>query len=536
MCMPIFPSSWPTAAHDIAQAARENQVRASTTVRLTPAQRRQEVYTQLVNAIEEGDVSSVQSVLANNPSVSLDEPGWERVETAIFENFSTEIMDCLVAKNFRINPRMYMTGLTENFLPAMYAHFCTSVADIQTRNYCAHEFFNQALKNMLHDSNKVRASSRQLRTQLLKDFTHLTTDMAQPYYSTRMWHVDLLGKLPLFYPENFHPDDQYFIENLADPIKQMCLRGISARAEDVTIQQLHSITRFFENQPSYAAAFNIQDQKSAQEKRDNLNLWRSLIPVGAHTWNQTTLAVYLKTMQQQWPEDEVRVSTTHYQFAVSEDMTADFSRSEIFLTTPDLDQKLGFDIYDRLYRFYPYLNVVVMGETSEKPGGILVKHQNARGADDFLTTMIVSGAPAATALMKLPNMTQRVNDILSNKLHLMKWVTKAPIAAVQLLCKEHPHWKTWTDESGNNLAHYLCALRPASQLNEKVIGHLTRINSNWLIEPNNNGVTLSEIVRQNHKSASLKSWMEQQTLNAQIKSDATTRKKMNGRSGTRRKM
>lgn len=533
--MPIFPSSWPTAASDIAAAANEQHTRASkTSVRLTPAQRRQEAYTKLVDAIGEGDLSAVKDVLSNNPSVSLDEPGCERVHDAIFENFSSEIMDYLVTKDLQINPLMYM-ALAEKFSQPMYTYFCTSVVDTQARNYWANEFFNQALKNMLHDSNKIRTSSRQLRTQLLKDFPHLSAEMTKPYYNTRMWQVDLLGKLPLFYPENFHPDDQCFIENLADPLKQMCLRGIAARAEDVTIQQLHSITRFFENQPSYATAFSVEEQKSAQEKSDYLKVWRSIIPVGARTWEQTNIQLYLQQLQSQWPEDEVRMTGPHGQVEVSNDMSADLARMNIFLTTPDLDPKLGFDVYDCLFRFYPYLNITVIGQSNEKGKGLAIKHQNERGADDFFTTMIISGAPAATALMKSPSMIQNVDALLNDKMHLMKWVTKAPIAAIQMLCKERPHWKTWTDETGNSLAHYLCALRPASQLNEKVIGHLIRINPNWLIQPNNNGVTLNEIV-QNQASASLKCWMEQQTLTAQLKSDASTKKKMASRPKSTRKM
>lgn len=532
--MTIFPPDWTTAASDLASAV-EQQKHSKTAVRLTPAQRRQEVYTKIVDAIQESDLSSIKSMLVNNRSLSLDEPGCDRIHTAIFENFNPEIFDVLLANTLRLDPRMYMV-LTEKFSSAMYTHFCnTSKLDSQSRNHYANEFLNQAIKNILRDSNKVRTSSRQLRTELLKDFPQLQASMTQPYYNTRMWQVDLLEKIPVFYSENFHPDDQSFLENLEEPIKQMCLRGIAARAADVTIQQLHSITRFFENQPSYAAIFNTEQQKLAQQKHDNLNLWRSIIPVGAHTWSQTHIASYLQKLQNQWPGDQVRMSGNRHQFAVSDDMASDLARSEIYLTTFDLDRKLGFDVYDRLFRFSQYINISVLGETPECPGGNSLKHQNERGADDFFTTMIVSGAPAATALMKFPNMTKRVNDLLKNKLHLMKWITKAPITAVQLLCKEYPQWKTWTDECGNTLAHYLCALRPASQLDEKVIGHLTRINPSWLIHSNNNGVTLSEIV-QNHSSVSLKSWMEQQALTVHLKSDTSTQKKMNSRSHSTRKM
>lgn len=535
--MPIFPPDWTTAISDIAAAASKQQDRASkATVRLTPTQHRQEVYTKLVDAIEEGDLSEVKNILDSNRSVSLDKPGSERVKNAIFENFSVEIMDCLVANNLRITPSMYMV-LTENFSSAMYTHFCTLGSDAQARY--ANEFLNQALKNMLHDSNKVRTSSRQLRTKLLKDFPHLNTDMTRPHYNTTMWQVDLLGKIPLFYPENFHPDDQIFIENLGISLKQMCVRGIVSSAADVTIEQLHSITRFLENQPSYATIFDAQQQKAAQQKRDDLKLWRSIIPVGAHTWSQTHIASYLQKLQNQWCGNQVRMSTPQHQFAVSSDMASDLVRSEIYLSTLDLDQKLGFDVYDRLFRFYDYINICVVGESAENPGRPSVKHQNERGADDFFTTMIVSGAPAATALMKLPSITKQVNTLLGDKRHLMRWVTKAPMAAVRLLCKDYPQWKTWNDEDGNTLAHYLCALRPASQLDEKVIGHLIRINPNWLIQANNSGVTLSEIVKNNfHPSLkpSFKTWMEQQTLNAQLKSDARTRKKMESRQKSIRKM
>lgn len=533
--MPIFPPSWSTAALDIAAAAQQQQDRASkTSVHLTPAQRRQEAYNKLVDAIEEGDVAGVKNILASHPSVSMDEPGCERVENAIFDHFSSEIIDCLVKRDLQIKPGMYMV-LTKKFSSEMYTHFCNLELDTASRQHYSKMFANEALKNMLHDSSKVRASSRQLRMELFKDFPHLNTELTHPYYNTQMWQVELLGKLPLFYPENFHPDDQHFIENVPEPLKQACLRGIAARAVDVTIQQLHSITRFFENQPSYATIFAAQEQNHSHVKHEYLKLWRSLIPVGARTWEQTNIQLYLQQLQSQWPKDEVRMTGPHGQVEVSEDMSANLARMNIFLTTPDLDPKLGFDVYDCLFRFYPYLNIAVIGQSNEKGKGLTIKHQNERGADDFFTTMIVSGAPAATALMKSPSMIQNIDALLNDKMHLMKWVTKAPIAAIQMLCKERPHWKTWTDETGNSLAHYLCALRPASQLNEKVIGHLIRINPNWLIQPNNNGVTLNEIV-QNQASTSLKCWMEQQTLTAQLKSDAGTQKKMASRPKSTRKI
>lgn len=531
--MPIFPSDWPSATTDVASLVLEHQA-VTKTVRLTPAQRRNAIYTAVIEAIIEGDCDAVKRITAANPTVSFDEPGCESVCSALFGNFTPEIFDFLYSKDLPINPSMYAT-LTENFSQQLYERFVKNAQTDTHYTYdaAAETIFNQALKNMLHPSNKVRVSSRLLRTAMLQDFPQLVAQIVKPFYSTNCWQVDLLNKLPLFYPENFHPEDQLFIEQLHPDIKAMCIRGIAARFDDVTLSQLNSINRFFANHPSYAMLFDQQQTTAALEKTQNLSVLRSIIPVGAHTWSDTDMVSYLQSVQNQWRDDEVLVTTGHHHFTFGRDVDHHLHRSNMFCTTPELDQKLGFDVYDRLYVFYIHTKITIAGYVD---GHRNIKHQINQGDDDFFTKMIICGAPAATALLKTPQMLERVNTLLHTKHYMMKWVTKAPITAIQQLCKAYPHWKTWTDENGNNLAHYLCALRSTMHCDQKVIGHLTRINPHWLIQPNNNGVNISQIVNTRFSSASLKAWVEQQTLNAELKSVPSTKQKMSSRSQSTRKM
>ena len=248
--MPIFPSDWPSAPTDVANLVLEHQAKVKN-VRLTPAQRRNAIYTAVIEAIIEGDYDAVKRITAANPTVSFDEPGCESISTALFENFTPEIFDFLYSNDLPIKPGMY-AALTEKFSQQLYERFVKNAQTDTRYTYDAatEAIFNQALKNMLHPSNKVRASSRLLRTAMLDDFPQVVAQIVKPFYSTTCWQIDLLNKLPLFYPENFHPDDQLFIEQLHPDIKAMCIRGIAARFDDVTLSQLNSINRFFANHAS----------------------------------------------------------------------------------------------------------------------------------------------------------------------------------------------------------------------------------------------------------------------------------------------
>lgn len=535
--MPIFPSDWPTATTDVANLTTGHQASTAKAKRLTPAQRRNNMYTQVVQAITQDDSDAITRLLDANPSVALDEPGHESISDALFKHFTPEVFDCLVNRGLPTHPTLYNV-LTENFSQPLYERFVKkSQIDPQYNfEHFAETFFNTALKNILHPNSKVRASSRQLRNALLSDFPKLLNKTIEPYYSTLSWQVDLLNKLPLFYPESLHPQDYLFIEQLHPNLKAMCLRGIEARSKDVTISQLNSINRFFANHPAYAAMFDQQQNKDALTKKNNLDLWRSLIPVGANTWKETNLRAHLQDLQDQCKGGEVRMYTPyqHFTFDQAKNMDTTFERNDLVLTNPDLDQKLGFDVYDRLYHFYHKIRIAVVDEVD---GTTAYKYKSEHGDDEFFTKMIVLGTPAATTLLKSPQMLERVNTLLNTKHHLMSWANHAPITAIQQLCKEHPHWKTWTDDTGNSLAHYVCALRSIMHVDEKTIGHLTRINPDWLLQANSNGVTLNEIVSSRFPAKkSFISWMEQQTLNAELKSDASTHKKMVSRPKSVRKM
>lgn len=533
--MPIFPSDWPTATTEVAQLSAAHKASAAKAPRLTPAQRRMHMYASLIEAIKDGDALAVQKVIADHPNISLDEPGCEHVASAAFEHYTPEVFECLRTTNLPCDPNLYMV-LCEKFNPTLYKQFLLS-QDVQELSLVEKMFvekmFNQTLKNMLHETPKVRDSSRRLRSALLNDFPDLSNLINSNRYSTTSWQVNLLNQLPVAYPENFHSDDFDFVEQLPTNVKEMCVRGIAARADDVTIAQLHSINRFFDSHPSYAQLFENAQKKQTAEHTTYMNLMRSLIPVGSHTWKDTAMASYLQQLHDTWPNDTVRMFTVHHHFTNRDgDVHNNLVRCNTFATTFDLDQQLGFDVYDRLFRFATFTKIHVAEDNTLSS----LKHSCYPEQEDFFTTMIISGSPAATVLLQNPQMAERVSTLLQNKHHLMTWATKAPLAAVQQLCKAQPHWKTWTDEAGNTLAHYILALRSKLNINEKTVQNIIRINPSWLTQANNNQVTLTHIAQEQKWDANLQNWIQNQALNVQLKSDATTRKKISSRPKSSRKM
>ncbi len=524
--MPIFPPDWTTASTEVAQLAAAHKASTVKPPHLTPAQRRMHMYASLIEAIKDGDALAVQQVIADHPNISLDEPGYEQVAAAAFEHYTPDVFECLRTTNLPCDTNLYMV-LCEKFDPTLYKQF------LPVQDLClAEKMFNQTLKNILHETPKVRDSSRRLRRALLSDFPDLHNLIGTDRYTTTSWQVNLFNQLPIDYPENFHSEDFDFIEQLPTNIKQMCVRGISHRADDVTITQLHSIDRFFDSHPSFAQLFEEEQKKQTAGHTNYMNLMRSLIPVGAHTWKDTAMASYLKQLHNTWPNDTVRMFTAHHHFTNDGNVHNNLAHCNTFVTTPDLDQKLEFDLYDRLFRFARYTKIHVLGNDMSIP----VKHSCSPEKEDFFTTMIISGSPAATVLLQNPQMAERVSTLLQNKHYLMTWATKAPLAAVQQLCKTQPHWKTWTDEAGNTLAHYICALRSKLNITEKTVQNLIRINPSWLTQENNNQVTLTHIAQEQKWAATLQNWIENQALNAELKSDTTTRKKINSRPKSSRKI
>lgn len=75
-------------------------------------------------AIEQGDLETIEALLADNPAVPLNERGWDAMVTALLDNFSPAIADCLSTKGLRLGGHDINAALvksTRRFTPSAYA-------------------------------------------------------------------------------------------------------------------------------------------------------------------------------------------------------------------------------------------------------------------------------------------------------------------------------------------------------------------------------------------------------------------------------
>lgn len=544
----IISPLWPSAAEDLAQLVQSN--RPSKT-KQSPAQRRKALYEDLVSALTNGEHESVRELVESNPDVNLDEAGWEYLASTALKYFDFNSVRLLHEKGLPLNASFMHRTLQKDFDPRVFDYFC----DSKHLYAASEEYFNTALLIMYQQAlcgyaiaqERLRAQYRHVREKVEGVFSDWATEARKKMDLTDYNWREAVERLPFRYPTKLGPSDVRFFNSLTEKELQHILTKVGEK-DKITAGELESLNRFICADPKRLEFWTRQENERHTARLTYKQQWVGWGLEGQYDWANTQLPKMLEDTKNTLSPDLKPnfVMVLNYRYDHQNMSYSYFEQSEEYsyyknhqryekipcfcgpapICHEQLDPLLGWDLLDavmltpdqtcfelKLERHPDKKNLKNLFESVTVP------------TPSLLHNMISTGAPAIGALLKNPHGAQVVNTLLTeDKALLILWCKKSALSAFADLVAALPQWKDWTDAHGNNLGHYIMASRVEQyyEISPNTLSTLSKINPQWLLAENNQGLTVSQIAKTGNFKEDALNWLEKHALSQSVKSELKT--------------
>lgn len=534
----LFPQ-WPTAVDSLqstaqseAQAAQAILERNEKSGKMSEAARRKKFYADLVAALKSDDDSAskmdtVESVVAANPSVGLNERGWEEVAQTAIEHFDRPCCEFLHSKGLRFPGHVFGERLFKRFDHQMFEYLLTLAIASQNDPHDPYTpvisgLYNHVLNKFLDPKPSVRATSRMVRQRLEAEFpkqTKMILSSAHRYYGS--WHM-MLNTLLLKYPTDLPSEDHMFIRTIPLEVFDWPFNNVFS-THTLNAREVDSFNRFLSDFPMISQEWKKYEQHKIEECGKWKEFWKEMLPTG--TMDFSTSPLRAKILELVETERRVVLALPRLHLNIEKGDLAHLEMFKITITNT-LDERLGFDLYDR---------VSLYGENISLYGN---RYQNGfaspiHSLGGLLQTIVTKGTTALEALTCDEQGLNIIDEHLSHKDTLMHFCAHANLSVLHKYFKARPQWLNWTDELGNTMGHYLAALR--SEKSKNLAIQLARWNHEWLSTENKNGVSIRDIFDDGEADESVLAVISKETMKRLMKSQGVAKEKMNARSASQPK-
>lgn len=534
----LFPQ-WSTAVDSLQSTAQSEAAAAQAILerneksgKMTAAARRKKFYADLISALKSDDDSAskletLEEIVAANPSGALNERGWEEVAQTAVEHFDRPCCEFLNAKGLRLPGYMFGERLYKRFDTEMFEYLMALA--IASKNDPQEPYlsvisglYSHMLQKFLDPKPSVRATARSVRLRLETEFPTITKTIlgaSHRYYGS--WHT-ILNTLLLKYPTDLPPEDHLFVRTLPLEVFDWPFNNVFS-THTLNARELDSLNRFFADFPLLAQEWKKFEGKKSDEHKQWQEFWREMLPQGLMEFKNSPL--HTKILEVLRTEHRVVITLPRLHLNVDEDDQSQLDHFKINITK-NLDERLGFDLYDRISVYGENISVY----SNRYQAGFSSPSYSLGG---LLSTMINKGTTALEALTNDEQGLDLLDDYLSNKETLIHFCANANLSVLHKYFKERPHWLNWTDEVGNTMGHYLAALRPEKSKNLAL--QLARWNHEWLSTENNNNVSIRDIFDDAQADESVLAVISKETMKRLMKSQGVAKEKMNARSASQPK-
>lgn len=534
----LFPQ-WSTAVDSLQSTAQSEAAAAQAILerneksgKMTEAARRKKFYADLVTALKSDDDSAskletLESIVAANPSGALNERGWEEVAQTAMEHFDRSCCEFLNSKGLRYPGHMFGERLFKRFDNQMFEYLLTLA--IASKNdphdpysHVIGGLYNHVLHKFLDPKPSVRATSRMVRQRLEAEFSKQTKTIvssAHRYYGS--WHM-MLNNLLLKYPTDLPPEDQVFIRTIPLDVFDWPFNNVFS-THTLNAREVDSFNRFLSDFPMICQEWKEYEKRKIKEHNQWKEFWQEMLPVG--TMDFSTSPLRAKILELVETERRVVLALPRLHLNIEKDDLAHLEMFKITITNT-LDQRLGFDLYDRVSLYGENISLY----DNRYQNGFSSPTHSLGG---LLQTIINKGTTALEALVCDEQGLNIIDKHLSHKDTLMHFCAHANLSVLHKYFKERPQWLNWTDEVGNTMGHYLAALRPEKSKNLAL--QLARWNHEWLSTENNNGVSIRDIFDDAQADESVLAVLSKETMKRLMKSQGVAKEKMNARSASQTK-
>lgn len=536
----LFPQ-WSTAVDGLQTTAQAETEAAAALIqrneksgKMTEAARRKKLYADLVATLtseddDESKIDAIQQLLGANPSVGLNERGWDEVARTAIEHFSQTCCELLNSKGMPLPGYMFAEKLYKRFDLEMFEYVMTLAVASQNDPQEPYQgvvcgLYSHVLQKFLDPKPSVRAYARTVRQRLEAEFPKYTTSVlshTHRYYGS--WHI-MLNTLLVKYPTDLPPEDHLFIRTIPLEVFDWPFGNIYT-AHTINAREMESFNRFLADFPLIAQEWKKVEQQKVDSLMEWRVFWREMLPQDHMDFETSPLRK--KIMDLVDTERRVTLALPRLHLTVDKDDQQQLDHFKLSITK-NLDQRMGFDLYDRAEFYAGINNISVYGNNFNNSFS-----SPDYAAGNLLETLISKGATALEALVSDESGLKIIDEQVQNKSVLMKFFAHANLSVLQKYFKARPQWLEWTDRHGNTMGHYLAALRPERSKNLAL--QLARWNHEWLTTENNHNVSVRDIFDDADADESVLAVISKETMKRLMKSQGVAKEKVNARSSSQPK-
>lgn len=464
---------------------------------------------RVLAAIETQNLSELTTLTPTPPWSELDPEESVRIECTALIAGNPEVLNYLRAQGLPHTPNSYAV-LETHFNPVAYQDFCDHRHHLPNNgNDLARQLTNNCLKNMIHADPAVRHTARHTRTRLIQDFD-VSSVFTNPVVALSSWSTSVFHHL-LSVDPTLDAEDHTFIENLPPNFQQLFANALT-NANHWSFESFARAQGFLRIFPTVAHHCQQHALQTQEHHIKWKQFWRELIPVGAPTWCSTHVAAYMDETEKH-TQDNVFLSNQTHRVRKTH-----LEKVEMFFINPEWDQKMGFDVHDRLARFGPWVKLETGGAYGMPFSALSPPYTPVH----WTVTALLSAPTVLEHFLEEHHSHAWINQILEDKHNLLKWSIITPIDTINKLCATLPQWTTWTDENGNSLAHYVLATSSLRLITENMVEKLAAVNPTWTTHRNHSGVGLTDLLVARNAPQEVVAQMQRCALAHSITTDPVT--------------
>lgn len=486
--------------------------------KMTPAQKRDTLFEEIGTAVAADDMDVVKNILLENPKLDFTIGAFHHVKNAVMENFSTEWVNVFAGRKLPLSHYEMIQVLCRRRNDDMLDYVLNSNGDSPVKS--AMGLFQETYKLFNPKLSTVRR-------ELLN------------YYDQRFDELIEKSDTPNFYAETFgkHPS------TVADCIK-LYSNDLPQKQKDrlAALEQTANWNDVFKS---------IIEHKIKSSHMASVIAFCKAYPFANLKWNETLKNMSLQAQKYEdyiathWGDQSKPIGQTELLTLSIEKMKSDsnqathYARSYIqtfeAMKTTNLteqhDRKLFTSLQLTEYQLFRHLGVGRHNfQKSYYFAGILPENC----PKTFVHALLQEASSPVLVLLKNEKGQKMVEDALINDLQtLKKWADNADVDMIGKVLKSCKGLKTWTDEQGNTIAHYLTVFRREKT---KTFGlMLARNNNDWYLQENAAGFSIKDLFKKNGATENMIIDMDKELLTRTLK-DAGIRKSKKVEQSKKRKM
>lgn len=486
--------------------------------KMTPAQKRDALFEEIGTAVAADDMDVVKNILLENPKLEFNVGAFHHVKNAVMENFSKEWMNIFAGRKLPLSNYEMVQSLCRRRNDDMLDYVLTMGGTNCGPFGSAMGLFTETYKLF---NPKLSAIRRELLNYYEQRFDELIAQCDTPDFFEKTFgaNTSVVADCVKMYSNDLpqKQKDRYAsLENTAD------WNGVFRHIIEQKIKssQMASVIAFCKAYPFANTQWNETLKSMSDEAKkfeDFIDThWgdkskplgqTNLINIAIQSLNETKNGHYARHYTQMYEGYRKNNLSESYEIK---------GLAPLSLTEYQMFRHLGVgrNNFEKSYYF----------------SGILP----ANAPKTFVHALLQTASSPVLVLLKNEKGQKMVEEALTNDLEtLKKWSKEADVDMIGKVLKNCKGLKTWTDDVGNSIAHYLTVFRTEKT---KTFGlMLARVNNDWYLQENAAGFSIKDLFKKNGATENMIVDMDKELLTRTLK-DAGIRKSKKVEQAKKRRM